>query len=110
MEITNPKNYTHIISTENSFDEFHTAFISQDLHKTSNHKIVQLSENLNTTISNLSLFLNIANEHKSNGISFVVICNDIDVDEIPDEINVVPTLIEAEDILEMEAIERDLGF
>ena len=31
-------------------------------------------------------------------------------DKIPDELNVVPTLIEAEDLLEMEAIERDLGF
>jgi hypothetical protein len=110
MEISNPKNYTCIISTESSFDEFHTAFTSQNLHQVSKHKIVQLSENLNTTIANLSLFLNVANEHKSNGISFVVVCNEIDIDEVPDEINVVPTIIEAEDLLEMEAIERDLGF
>ena len=43
-------------------------------------------------------------------MSFVVICNGIDIDDVPDEINVVPTLQEAEDVLEMEAIERDLGF
>ena len=110
MEISNPKNYTHIISTESSFEEFHVAFISQGLHQVSKHKIVQLSENLNTTTANLSLFLNVANEHKSNGISFVVVCNEIDIDEISDEINIVPTIIEAEDLLEMEAIERDLGF
>ena len=110
MEISSPKEYTHIISTENSFEEFHIAFTSKSLHKASNHKIVQLSENLNTTIINLSLFLNVANEHRNSGISFVIVCNGIDIDEIPDEINVVPTIIEAEDILEMEAIERDLGF
>lgn len=110
MEISNPKEYTLIISSENSFEEFYTAFFKQDLQKVSNHKIVQLSENLNTTITNLSLFLNVANEHKNNGMSFVIVCNGIDIDEIPDEINVVPTIIEAEDVLEMEAIERDLGF
>ena len=110
MEISSPKEYTLIIADENSFNEFHTAFTKQNLDKVTNHKIVQLSDNLNTTVINLLLFLNVANEHKSNGTSFVVICNGIDIDEIPDEINVVPTLIEAEDLLEMEAIERDLGF
>ncbi len=110
MDISNPKDYTLITSTENSFKEFYTPFINQDLHKVSNHKVVQLSENLNTTITNLLLFLKVADEHRNNGISFVIICNGIDIDEIPDEINVVPTIIEAEDILEMEAIERDLGF
>ena len=110
MEISKPKDYILIKSTENSFKEFYTPFISKDLHKVSNHKVVQLSENLNTTITNLLLFLKVADEHRNNGMSFVIICNGIDIDEIPDEINVVPTIIEAEDILEMEAIERDLGF
>ncbi|MFT4576226.1 MAG: hypothetical protein ACI9SI_001145 [Polaribacter sp.] len=110
MEITNPKDYTLIISTENSFEEFYTAFISQGLHEVSTHKIVQLSEKFNTTITNLSLFLNVSNEHRNNSISFVIICTGIDIDEIPDEISVVPSVIEAEDVLEMDAIERDLGF
>ena len=33
-----------------------------------------------------------------------------DLDQMPDEIVVVPTLHEAYDIIEMEDIERDLGF
>jgi len=110
MEISKPKNYTLISSTEKSFEVFHSAFIGQGLDTVSTHKIVQLSENLNTTTENLLLFLNVANEHRNHGISFVVVCNGIDIDQIPDEINIVPTILEAEDILEMEAIERDLGF
>ena len=110
MEISTPKNYTLFVSNENSFETFYTAFSKQNQQEKDNHKIVQLSENLNTTVTNLLLFLNIANAHKSNGTSFVVVCNGIDTDKIPDELNVVPTLIEAEDLLEMEAIERDLGF
>ena len=43
-------------------------------------------------------------------MSFVVIKSGINIDDFPESVNIVPTLQEAEDILEMEAIERDLGF
>ena len=32
------------------------------------------------------------------------------MDDFPDNFNIVPTLQEAEDVIEMENIERDLGF
>lgn len=110
MKITTNQNYILITSDENSFSNFFNAFTSEKQDEVSNHKIIQLSENLNTTVKDLSLFLNIADSHRSNGMSFVIICNGIDIDNIPDEINIVPTIVEAEDILEMDAIERDLGF
>ena len=56
------------------------------------------------------LFLELSSQHRENGTSFVLICKGIDIDEIPEEISVVPTITEAVDILEMDAIERDLGF
>jgi len=40
----------------------------------------------------------------------VVICKTIDIDAVPDELAVTPTLTEAEDIIEMDIIERELGF
>jgi hypothetical protein len=43
-------------------------------------------------------------------MSFVIVVNGIDADKVPDEIVTVPTISEAEDIIEMENIERDLGF
>jgi hypothetical protein len=39
-----------------------------------------------------------------------VVNSALDPDIIPDEIMVVPTLLEAQDVIEMEEIERDLGF
>jgi len=110
METSIKTGYTLIISTESYFSDFFSNFKSEYDTTSKNHTILQLSENLNTTTQNLSLFLDIATKYRSNGISFVVICNGIDIDEIPDEINVVPTLTEAEDLLEMDAIEKDLGF
>ena len=55
-------------------------------------------------------FLELSNTHRAAKHSFVIVSDKIDVDEIPDEIVVVPTLQEAYDIIEMEEMERDLGF
>jgi len=53
-------------------------------------------------------FLEVTKIQKTNNKSFVVVKNGIDIDKISELLNITPTLVEAEDILEMEAIERDL--
>ena len=55
-------------------------------------------------------FLLISNQHRQAKHSFVLVSNKIDLDDIPDELVIVPTLQEAYDMIEMEEIERDLGF
>ena len=54
-------------------------------------------------------FLQLSNQHRNREHSFVIVSAKIDIDEVPDELVVVPTLQEAYDIIEMEEIERDLG-
>lgn len=47
---------------------------------------------------------------KEAGTSFILVATSIEIDDLEDEsLSVVPTLGEAEDTLEMDAIERDLG-
>jgi hypothetical protein len=58
----------------------------------------------------LTIFLPFAKNHKKNKQSFVIVISDIDFNKVSDKINIVPTLQEAHDIIEMEEIERDLGF
>ncbi|TWO32835.1 ribonuclease Z [Seonamhaeicola sediminis] len=55
-------------------------------------------------------FLQLSNTHRASKHSFIIVTNKVDLDEVPDEIIVVPTLQEAYDIIEMEEMERDLGF
>ena len=110
MITTKTEKYTLIKPTSNSVSEFLTTFNSGYSEFSDNHLIIDLSEKFNITIKELMLFLKVSTQHRNNGTSFVVICNGVDIDDIPDEINVVPTLTEAIDILEMDAIERDLGF
>ena len=72
--------------------------------------VINLSEKINIKIEDFSLFLNLNKIRKQQGTSFVLVCKGIEIDDISEEINVVPSLEEAIDIIEMEAIERDLGF
>jgi len=110
MNIHKTETYTHLKSEQNSAQEILTELKNRYSEFNKEHLIVDFSENININIEDLLLFLNLSAGHRENGTSFVIVCNDIDIDEVPDEINVVPTFTEALDILEMDAIERDLGF
>ncbi|WP_203255668.1 ribonuclease Z [Hyunsoonleella ulvae] len=55
-------------------------------------------------------FLQISNIHRGEGHSFVIVSDKVNLDDISEELIVVPTQQEALDIIEMEEMERDLGF
>ncbi|MFT4669420.1 MAG: hypothetical protein ACI93S_001323 [Ancylomarina sp.] len=71
---------------------------------------IDLLKYKNLTLSQLLGFLKLSNYHRSTKHSFVIVNDAINIDDIPDEMIVVPTLEEAGDIVKMEEIERDLGF
>jgi hypothetical protein len=62
------------------------------------------------TLQDMIEFLDFSNQHRHSKHSFVIVTDKANLDEMPDELVVVPTLREAYDIIEMEEIERDLGF
>ena len=110
MIITKTEKYTLLKPDKNSMDLFFESFKIKYSKFKDQHLILDFSEKINTKVKDLLLFLELSSQHRENGTSFVLICKGIDIDEIPEEINVVPTITEAVDILEMDAIERDLGF
>ncbi|HEU0125895.1 MULTISPECIES: ribonuclease Z [Flavobacterium] len=62
------------------------------------------------TEKDLKAFLPLSKAHKKAKKSFVIVASDLDFNAISDKLAVVPSLLEAHDIIEMEEIERDLGF
>ncbi|MFK7782717.1 ribonuclease Z [Psychroserpens sp.] len=72
--------------------------------------IVNLTTLNKVTLQDIVEFLQLSNKHRKAKHSFVIVTDKTNLDETPDEILVVPTLQEAYDIIEMEDIERDLGF
>lgn len=110
MKIEHKDGYTLFTTDENILQEaLDTFFSSAEKHSTENI-FFEISDNLNITPKEFMLFLTIGSAKKENGTSFIVIIRSFEIDALPEEINVVPTLQEAEDILEMENIERALGF
>ena len=56
------------------------------------------------------LFKPLSKDHKRNKKSFIVVVSATDFNGFADDFIVVPSVLEAHDIIEMEEIERDLGF
>ena len=79
--------------------------------KFKNHNIIVALTSLDAlTQAEIVEFLELSNTHKASKHSFVIVSNKIDLDVVPDELFVAPTIQEALDIIEMEDMERDLGF
>ncbi|WP_310557442.1 ribonuclease Z [Flavobacterium sp.] len=72
--------------------------------------IIDLSISKNILVKDILLFSDIYKLHKKNKKSFVIVTNDFDFNSNTKKISIVPSLQEAHDIIEMEEIERDLGF
>lgn len=110
MQIEKKEKYTLVSSDENSFSEFYKSFTSEVSKLTNEHLILEISDEIDTKKEDFLLFLSVAEYKKENGTSFVIINKTINIDDFPENFNIVPTFIEAVDILEMEAMERELGF
>lgn len=72
--------------------------------------IIDISKNNTITLQTLKLFTDLSTKHKKSKKSFVLVVSGIDFNKVPAKITVVPSLQEAHDIIEIEEIERDLGF
>lgn len=72
--------------------------------------VINLSVLREVKLQDILEFLELSNRHRANKLSFVIVTEQANHNEMPNEIVVVPTLHEANDIIEMEEIERDLGF
>ena len=88
-----------VIKLEESYDRFKN-----------DHLIVSLTSFNKIPREQIIEFLEISNRHRKTNHSFVIVTNNVNLDETPEEITITPTLQEAYDIIEMEEMERDLGF
>ena len=91
-----------------------TAFLEKLTVEYNNYKndniIIDLSAQEGLELNGVLGFLDLSDKHRKGKKSFVLVVKDFDIDEAPEELIIVPTLQEAHDVIEMEEIERDLGF
>ena len=110
MTIEKLEDITILKCVEQTVSDFFVVFKENYSNFECANLIIDFSDLKGVKTESITLFSNFAEKHRKDGTSFVIIINGIDFDSLPDEIITVPTLQEAQDIIEMEKIERDLGF
>jgi len=110
MKTKKKDNYSLVTPTTNNFESFTANFIAKKDHFSEENIVISFLESFQPNINQINSFLAIASEKKQQDTSFVLVIANISVDDFPEALNIAPTITEAEDIIEMENIERELGF
>lgn len=111
MKIDNKENFVILTDDRGDLEDF-AGFLGKQIPSKyqGQNVVVDLLAFDSLKLEELLMFIEVSNTHRKTKHSFVLVNNAINPDEIPFEMVVVPTLQEAEDIIQMEEIERDLGF
>lgn len=110
MKISKEENHILIEGRGDSIVEFASDLTKRHEEFKKDNLIVDLAQYKNIELEELLAFLELSNVHRLENKSFVIVNHEIPVDKIPDELVVAPTLQEAKDIIQMDEIQRDLGF
>ena len=110
MKVEQKGHTTIIKDTQGDFSNFILKLSEQFNSFKEQNLILDISKDENLNIKDLKEAKDLANKHKKEKKTLVFVAENIDFNEIPDYLLVVPSLLEAHDIIEMEEIERDLGF
>ena len=84
--------------------------LGHDTSFSKHNLIIDLSSYKSLIAKDILLFTDFYKKHKKEKKSFVIVASEFDFNVNTKKIVVVPSVLEAHDIIEMEEIERDLGF
>ncbi|WP_026915070.1 hypothetical protein [Christiangramia portivictoriae] len=110
MKRTNKDNYILIAAEDAELTEFTSELTKHHKDFETANVVVDLRSFKDLKHHQLLAFLEVSNVHREAKKSFVIVNDALAIDVLPEELVVVPTLQEAEDMIQMDEIQRDLGF
>jgi hypothetical protein len=110
MKVEQKGHTTSIKNTQYKTADFYQKLNNEYNSYKSQNLIIDLSFDNAITMTDIKLFLEMAKNQKKEKKSLVLVADAINFNDVPAMLTVVPTILEAHDIIEMEEIERDLGF
>ncbi|MCG9972007.1 ribonuclease Z [Christiangramia crocea] len=110
MKTARKENFLLIENDADSLTDFSSELTKHHDDIKNENVVVYLLDHKDIEANSLLGFLEISNFHRSHNKSFVIVNDSVGIDELPDELVVVPSLQEAEDMVQMDEIQRDLGF
>lgn len=111
MEITRKENYIILEDDNNDLGAFATYLSQHHSDFKNDNVVVNVLDKEDIDEKDLLMFLEISNLHRNQKKSFVIASMPISIESsLPEDLMIAPTLREAEDIINMEELERELGF
>ncbi|MEW5675448.1 ribonuclease Z [Flavobacterium enshiense] len=110
MKVEHKIHTTILKDTEGNITEFLQKVNNQYEEFKERNLILDITHDKSVDIKGIKTFSDLSKKHKKAKKSFVIVAENIDFNDVPASMLVVPTLLEAHDMIEMEEIERDLGF
>jgi len=110
MKVEHKTHTTILKDTEGNVSDFLQKVTNQYDEFKERNLILDVSRDKSVDIKGIKTFSDLSKKHKKAKKSFVIVAENIDFNDVPASMLVVPTLLEAQDMIEMEEIERDLGF
>lgn len=110
MKITHKDNYIILTPEKEDIAEFVKYLIKNHSDFKKDNVVIDIIKYDALSQQELLLFLEVSNMHRSQKRSFVIVNDSINIEGIPEELILAPTLLEAGDIIGMEELERELGF
>jgi len=110
MKIINKDDYKILRDEKNEIAAFANSMSHNHSQFQNDNVIIDILKKGDLELEELLMFLEISNIHRAEKRSFVIVNDAVDIDQVPEELIVVPTILEATDIIKMEELERELGF
>lgn len=110
MKVDQKGHTTIIKDTEGNSDLFLNKVTEQYNTFKNSNLILDITHDKSVTIDAVKTFSDLSKKHIKAKKSFIIVADGIDFNDVPQSLHVVPTILEAHDMIEMEEIERDLGF
>lgn len=110
MKVVVKGNTTVLKDTQGKCNLFLDKVTTQHESYKNQNLILDLTLDKAITIQSIKAFAELSKLHSKGKKSFVIVAENIDFNALPKSLVVVPSLLEAQDIIEMDEIERDLGF
>ena len=110
MKVDQKGHTVTIKDTQGDLDSFRLKLTNEYKTFQKSNIIVDIRQHKKLTIAAVERFLPLSKTHKKAKKSFVLVTSELDFNTVSDQLAVVRSMQEAHDIIEMEEIERDLGF
>ena len=105
------KGHTVIVKdTQGDLDSFRLKLTNEYKTFQKSNIIIDIRKYKTLPVKDIESFLTLSKTHKKAKKSFIIVTSEPDFNSVSDKLAVVRSLQEAHDIIEMEEIERDLGF